>query len=130
MDDQLTQSAQSGEWVAHFPRALGVLVILATVVAGMVPGLWYYSSQRANYIDRSVADAEVLLAFTDSYVGTYADVVSQHGTANAPVPATFRAQALLAYNAGQGKRLHDSMAMVGVPGHKVAARAEDPRLRE
>ncbi len=119
-----------GAMNARFPRAVGLLLVLTVLGFGVLPGLWYYSVQRANYIDRSIADAEVLLAFTDSYVGTYADVVAQHGTSDAPVPATYRAQALLAYNAGRGKRLHDSMAMVGVPGHEVAVSADDPLLRK
>lgn len=103
---------------------------LAALVVAAGAGLWYHTVKRDNYIERGITDAQALLAFTASYVGTYTDVMAGHNVPDAPVPATFRARALAKYNAGEGKYFRDRIAMVGIPGHEVSTRAEDSQLRE
>jgi signal transduction histidine kinase len=112
---------RAASW-AHFLRSRSgqgfvlFLCICQLLAAGAGYGL--YAENLAGFEQQKSAEDITALRFVDAFVNEYSTLRGKLG-GNAPVPATFRAASIAAFNKAQGQSDVMSLSWVGVPGRAV-----------
>ena len=107
-----------------FVLHLGVCAMLSAAVAY---GFHHFS---VNWFVEHKSDEKVIaLRLVDAFVTNYSAIRSQFGQ-NAPVPASFRAHAIEAFNKGASDNSDFRLRSVGRPGREIVTPPTDARMAE
>jgi diguanylate cyclase (GGDEF)-like protein/PAS domain S-box-containing protein len=107
-----------------FVLHLGVCALLSAAVGY---GFHYFS---LNWFVAHRSDEKIIaLRLVDAFVNNYSALRSQLGP-NAPVPASFRAHAIEAFNKGAGDNSDFRLRSVGRPGREILTPPTDARMAE
>ena len=105
------------------------LVCVLALVAGIGTAMAYYVHGRSSYKERKAEEKSAVIQLVSAFVSTY----SQHRISDQkykmPVPATFRANALDAFNEAQKSNDATIVEMVGIPGFEIKNRAKDEHAK-
>ena len=103
---------------------LGVCAMLSAAVAY---GFHYFS---LNWFVEHKSDEKIIaLRLVDAFVTNYSAIRSQFGQ-NAPVPASFRAHAIEAFNKRASDNSDFRLRSVGRPGREIVTPPTDARMAE
>jgi diguanylate cyclase (GGDEF)-like protein/PAS domain S-box-containing protein len=101
------------------------LSLCAALSVAMGCGFYYFS---VNWFKEHKSNEEIAaLRLVDAFVTNYSAVRSQFGEA-APVPASFRAHAIEAFNKQNGNNSEFRLASVGRPGREILTPPTDVRM--
>jgi diguanylate cyclase (GGDEF)-like protein/PAS domain S-box-containing protein len=103
---------------------LGVCAILSAAVGW---GFHYFSVNW--FVEHKSNEKIIALRLVDAFVTNYSVVRSKFGQ-DAPVPATFRAHAIEAFNKGAGDNSDFRLRSVGRPGREIRTPPADIRMAE
>ena len=111
--------------VTHFAIAL----VIGLVLGGAVTATYYYLGW-SDLVESRAREKENLLRLTSAFVGAYSDIRSSALDKGAPVPATFRAHAIGAFNESAPDSEAMRVAMVGFPGRSIKTEPLDAEMAE
>ncbi len=111
--------------VTHFAMAL----LIGLALGGAVTAT-YYNLGWSNLLEVKAREKADLLRLTSAFVGTYSDIRSSSLDKGAPVPATFRAHAIAAFNKSAPDSETMRVAMVGFPGRAIETEPLDAEMAE
>ncbi len=103
------------------------LSICAVLSVAVGYGFYYFSLNW--FKDHKSAEKITALQLVDAFVANYAAIRSQFGE-SAPVPASFRAHAIEAFNKQNGDNSDFRLRAVGMPGREIATPPTDGRMAE
>src|SRR5579872_6629068 len=103
------------------------LGICAALAVGVACGFYYLSLNW--FIQHKSSEKITALQLVDAFVTNYSAIRSQLGQA-APVPASFRAHAIEAFNKQNGDNSEFRLASVGRPGREIVTAPTDARMAE
>jgi diguanylate cyclase (GGDEF)-like protein/PAS domain S-box-containing protein len=103
------------------------LSICAVLSVAVGYGFYYFSLNW--FKDHKSAEKITALQLVDAFVANYAAIRSQFGE-SAPVPASFRAHAIEAFNKQNGDNSDFRLRSVGMPGREIATPPTDGRMAE
>jgi diguanylate cyclase (GGDEF)-like protein/PAS domain S-box-containing protein len=103
------------------------LSICAVLSVAVGYGFYYFSLNW--FKDHKSAEKITALQLVDAFVANYAAIRSQFGE-GAPVPASFRAHAIEAFNKQNGDNSDFRLRSVGMPGREIATPPTDGRMAE
>jgi diguanylate cyclase (GGDEF)-like protein/PAS domain S-box-containing protein len=103
---------------------LGVCAILSAAVAY---GFHYFSLNW--FVEHKSSEKIIALRLVDAFVTNYSAVRSKFGQ-DAPVPASFRAHAIEAFNKRAGDNSDFRLRSVGRPGREIVTPPTDARMAE
>jgi signal transduction histidine kinase/DNA-binding response OmpR family regulator len=109
--------------VTHFAIALLIGLVLGAAVTGT-----YYYLGWSTLVESKAKEKANVLRLTSAFVSTYSDVRSTAADNDAPVPATFRAHAIEAFNESAPDAEAIRVAMVGFPGRSIKTEPLDPAM--
>ena len=112
---------QTARWANFFGSRSGQLFILFLCVCQLLAagiGYGFYASSVAWFKEHKSQEKITALQLVEAFVSNYAALRSQLG-ANAPVPATFRADAIAAFNKAHGDSSEFNLMWVGVRGREI-----------
>jgi diguanylate cyclase (GGDEF)-like protein/PAS domain S-box-containing protein len=103
------------------------LSVCAALSVTVAYGFYYFS---LNWFEEHKSREKIIaLQLVDSFVTNYSAVRSQFGK-DAPVPATFRAHAIEAFNKQNGDNSDFRLASVGRPGREILTAPTDARMAQ
>src|SRR5579872_6419468 len=103
---------------------LGICAVLSVAVGY---GFHYFS---LNWFKEYKSGEKIIaLQLVDAFVTNYSAIRSQFGE-NAPVPASFRAHAIEAFNKRNGDNADFRLRAVGMPGREILTPPTDDRMAE
>ncbi|HEX7967172.1 MAG TPA: ATP-binding protein [Stellaceae bacterium] len=111
--------ARSGEGIMFF--AFCVVSALLSAVLGYVS----YQSTINNFMRDKVHENQTAFELVEAFVATYSRMTADAGAGQLPLPQTFRAHAINAFNQFRSADEAMSMALVGVPGRELSTTAPD-----
>jgi PAS domain S-box-containing protein len=82
-------------------------------------GYGFYASNLSWFKEHKSEEKVTALQLVDAFVNTYASLRTQLSADKAPVPATFRADAITAFNQAHGEESIFNLQMVGFPGREI-----------
>jgi diguanylate cyclase (GGDEF)-like protein/PAS domain S-box-containing protein len=101
------------------------LSICAALSVAVGYGFYYFS---LNWFEHQKSGEKIIaLQLVDAFVANYSAIRSQFGQ-DAPVPATFRAHAIEAFNKQNGDNSDFRLRSVGLPGREIATPPTDARM--
>jgi diguanylate cyclase (GGDEF)-like protein/PAS domain S-box-containing protein len=101
------------------------LGICATLSVGVGYGFYYFS---LNWFKEHKSSEKIIaLQLVDAFVTNYSAIRSQFGK-DAPVPASFRAHAIEAFNKQNGQNSEFRLASVGRPGREILTGPSDEKM--
>jgi diguanylate cyclase (GGDEF)-like protein/PAS domain S-box-containing protein len=103
------------------------LSICAVLSVAVGYGFYYFSLNW--FKDHKSGEKITALQLVDAFVANYAAIRSQFGE-SAPVPASFRAHAIEAFNKQNGDNSDFRLRAVGMPGREIATPPTDGRMAE
>src|SRR5579864_329729 len=103
------------------------LGICAALAVGVACGFYYLSLNW--FIQHKSSEKITALQLVDAFVTNYSAIRSQLGQA-APVPASFRAHAIEAFNKQNGDSSEFRLASVGRPGREIVTAPTDARMAQ
>jgi diguanylate cyclase (GGDEF)-like protein/PAS domain S-box-containing protein len=103
------------------------LSICAVLSVAVGYGFYYFSLNW--FKDHKSGEKITALQLVDAFVANYAAIRSQFGE-SAPVPASFRAHAIEAFNKQNGDNSDFRLRSVGMPGREIATPPTDGRMAE
>lgn len=109
-------------------RAFLLYLGLCGALSAAVGGGFYYASLNW-FVAHKSEEKVTALQLVDAFVTAYSSIRSQLG-ANAPVPATFRAHSLDAFNKQRDADDVFRLRWVGRPGREIKTAPADPRMAE
>ena len=107
-----------------------VLICALAALLACIVGFGYYNLATDQYKSNRRAGNTAVLALVDAFFSTYSDIRSQAAVPELPVPATFRAHALEAFNRNRSSSDAIRLTMVGYPGREIRTKATDENMRE
>lgn len=107
-----------------FVLHLGICAVLSVVVGC---GFYYFSLNW--FKDHKSSEKIIALQLVDAFVANYSAIRSQFGQ-DAPVPASFRAHAIEAFNKRSGDNSDFRLRSVGMPGREISTPPSDRRMAE
>src|SRR6202158_2667525 len=99
---------------------------LCAALSGTV-GYWFYHFSLNWYKEHKSSEKIIALQLVDAFVTNYSAIRAQFGT-NAPVPASFRAHAIEAFNKQNGDNSDFRLASVGRPGREIVTPPTDAQM--
>src|ERR1700736_4036287 len=109
-------------------RAFLLHLGLCAVLSAVVGCGFYYAS--LNWFKQHKSEEKIpALRLVDAFVTNYSAVRSQFGT-SAPVPATFRAHSIEAFNKQRGADEAFRLRWVGRPGREIATAPADAAMAD
>jgi diguanylate cyclase (GGDEF)-like protein/PAS domain S-box-containing protein len=109
-------------------RALLLHLGLCAVLSAAVGCGFYYAS--LNWFKEHKSEEKIIaLRLVDAFVTNYSAIRSQFGT-SAPVPATFRAHSIDAFNKQRGAKDDFHLRWVGRPGREIATAPGDAQTAD
>ena len=109
-------------------RILIIYLGLAGGISATVAS-YFYASSRATFIAQKVEEKATTLQLVDAFVTTYSRERSKFGP-NAPVPATFRAHSIDAFNKQLGADSPFILRWVGRQGRQIATPPVDADMAQ
>src|SRR5579872_5474006 len=103
------------------------LGICAALAVGVACGFYYLSLNW--FIQHKSSEKITALQLVDAFVTNYSAIRSQLGQ-KAPVPASFRAHAIEAFNKQNGDNMEFRLASVGRPGREIVTAPSDAQMAE
>ena len=103
--------ARSGQWFVLY------LCFCQLLAAGV--GYGFYASNVGWFKEHKSEEKITALQLVDAFVNTYSALRTQLSAGNAPVPASFRADAIGAFNLAHGADSIFDLQMVGFPGREI-----------
>ena len=101
---------------------LGICAVLSVTVAF---GFYYFSLDW--FKEHKGSEKVIALRLVDAFVANYSAIRSQFGK-DAPVPASFRAHAIEAFNKQNGDNSDFRLASVGRPGREILTPPSDAEM--
>src|SRR5580700_10899149 len=101
------------------------LCICATLSVGVGYGFYYFSLNW--FQDHKSSEKITALQLVDAFVTNYSAIRSQFGE-GAPVPASFRAHAIEAFNKQNGDNSDFRLRSVGMPGREITTPPTDDQM--
>src|ERR1700754_2621132 len=98
-------------------RILFIYLVLAGVISAAVAS-YFYTSSLKTFIAQKADEKATTLQLVDAFVTNYSRLRSQFGE-KAPVPATFRAHSIEAFNKQLGENSTFVLRWVGRPGRQI-----------
>jgi len=117
-------------WAHFFGSRAGqgfILFLCASQLLAAGAGYGLYTENLSWFQEHKSAEKITALRLVDAFVNDYANLRTQLG-AKAPVPATFRADAIAAFNKAQGDSEELRLLWVGVPGRAIKAAPLDDEM--
>jgi signal transduction histidine kinase len=113
--------ARFARWAHFFGSRSGqgfilYLIICQLLAAGV--GYGFYSASLSWFKEHKSEEKVTALQLVDAFVNNYATLRTQLSS-NAPVPATFRADSIAAFNKAHGQLNEFNLVMVGVQGREI-----------
>ncbi|HEX4194471.1 MAG TPA: DUF3365 domain-containing protein, partial [Stellaceae bacterium] len=93
------------------------LCLCQLLAAGV--GYGFYASNLSWFKEHKSEEKVTALQLVDAFVNTYASLRAQLSADKASVPATFRADAIIAFNKAHGDDSIFNLQMVGFPGREI-----------
>jgi PAS domain S-box-containing protein len=103
--------SRSGQWFILY------LCFCQLLAAGV--GYGFYVSNLSWFNEHKSEEKVTALHVVDAFVNTYAALRTQLSASSAPVPATFRADAISAFNRALGDDSTFNLQMVGFPDRQI-----------
>ncbi len=103
------------------------LSICAVLSVAVGYGFYYFSLNW--FKDHKSSEKITALQLVDAFVANYSAIRSQFG-GDAPVPASFRAHAIEAFNKRNGDNAEFRLRSVGMPGREISTPPTDGRMAE
>jgi diguanylate cyclase (GGDEF)-like protein/PAS domain S-box-containing protein len=103
------------------------LSICAVLSVAVGYGFYYFS--LSWFKDHKSSEKITALQLVDAFVTNYSAIRSQFGE-DAPVPASFRAHAIEAFNKRNGDNSDFRLRSVGMPGREISTPPTDDRMAE
>ena len=103
--------SRSGQWFILY------LCFCQLLAAGI--GYGFYASNLSWFKEHKSEEKVTALQLVDAFVNTYSALRTQLSASNAPVPASFRANAIGAFNLAHGDDSTFNLQMVGFPGREI-----------
>ena len=103
------------------------LSICAVLSVAVGCGFYYFSLNW--FKDHKSSEKITALQLVDAFVANYSAIRSQFGE-GAPVPASFRAHAIEAFNKQNGDNSDFRLRSVGMPGREISTPPTDSRMAE
>ena len=103
---------------------LGICAVLSIAV-----GYGFYSFSLNWFKDHKSSEKVTALQLVDAFVANYSAIRSQFGE-SAPVPASFRAHAIDAFNKRNGDNSEFRLRSVGMPGREISTPPTDRRVAQ
>jgi methyl-accepting chemotaxis protein len=119
-----------GTFIRFFRSKAGRILIVYLGLAGGISAIvasYFYSSSLATFIAQKVDEKATTLKLVDAFVTNYSRLRSQFGP-KAPVPATFRAHSIDAFNKDLGPDSTFLLRWVGREGRHIATPPVDPEM--
>jgi PAS domain S-box-containing protein len=91
-------------------------------------GFGFYASNLSWFKEHKSEEKITALQLVDAFVNTYAALRAQLSANDAPVPATYRAQSIDAFNKAHGTESIFNLQMVGFPGREIKNVALDAAM--
>ncbi len=107
-----------------------VFIGALSALLACIVGFGYYNLAIDQYKSNRRAANTAVLAVVDAFFSTYSDIRNQAAGSELPVPATFRAHALEAFNRNRSTNDAIRLTMVGYPGREIRTKATDENMRE
>ncbi|MGY8719514.1 MAG: c-type heme family protein [Verrucomicrobiia bacterium] len=107
-----------------------ILIAAICVFIALGAGFGFRYLSVEHYKSNRLAEKSTVLAVVDAFFSTYATLRSTEKDSTLPVPATFRAHALEAFNESRKGDDSISLNMVGFPGREIRIAATDDHMRE
>jgi signal transduction histidine kinase len=82
-------------------------------------GYGFYASNLSWFKEHKTEEKVTALQLVDAFVNTYTAMRAQLSASNAPVPATFRADSIAAFNKAHGDDSLFDLRWVGFPGREI-----------
>jgi PAS domain S-box-containing protein len=114
--------SRSGQWFILY------LCFCQLLAAGV--GYGFYASNLSWFKEHKSEEKITALQLVDAFVNTYAAVRTQLSASNAPVPASFRANAIGAFNRAHGVDSTFNLQAVGFPGREIKTPPVDDAMAE
>ncbi|HSM40578.1 MAG TPA: response regulator [Afifellaceae bacterium] len=111
--------------VTHFAIALMIGLLLGAAVTGT-----YYYIGWTTLVESKTKEKANILRLTSAFVSTYSEQLSSITGGEAPVPATFRAHAIEAFNRSAPDADAIRVAMVGFPGRSIRTEPLDADMAQ
>src|SRR4051812_28240552 len=99
-------------------RFLILYLVLAAGISAAVAS-YFYNTSLQTFLAQKTSEKATALKLVDAFVTTYSRLRSQFG-ANAPVPATFRAQSIDSFNKELGSNSAFLLRWVGRRNRQIA----------
>jgi methyl-accepting chemotaxis protein len=109
-------------------RILVVYLLLAGAISAAVAS-YFYTSSLNTFVAQKVEEKANVLQLVDAFVTNYSRLRSQFGD-NAPVPATFRAHSIEAFNKQLGETSPFVLRWVGRPGRHITTPPVDTAMAD
>ena len=103
--------SRSGQWFILY------LCLCQLLAAGV--GYGFYASNLGWFKEHKSEEKITALQLVDAFVNTYSALRTQLSARDAPVPASFRANAIGAFNLAHGDDSIFNLQMVGLPGREI-----------
>src|SRR5690349_13933870 len=103
--------SRSGQWFILY-------LCFCQLLAGGV-GYGFYASNLSWFKEHMSEEKITALQLVDAFVNTYSAMRTQLSASNAPVPASFRANAIGAFNLAHGADSTFNLQAVGFPDHEI-----------
>lgn len=111
----------------NFTKILLLTVVILSGLIGSVVGFSYYKSNIQTFQERTTEEKNTIFDLTGAFISTYGELKNKpgnRGNNSLPVPATFRANALEAFNKTRSDRGATEVEMVGIPGLAIKNNAK------
>jgi len=105
-------------------------VVSLALILGAIMGFGYYQLSWSLLQDSKTKEKATILRLTDAFVTTYSGVRSSAFNKEAPVPATYRAHSIEAFNRNAPRGDAISVVMVGFPGRSIKTEPLDEQMAE
>ncbi|HWE74892.1 MAG TPA: ATP-binding protein [Stellaceae bacterium] len=104
------------------------LCLCQLLAAGI--GYGFYASNLSWFKEHKSEEKVTALQLVDAFVNTYASLRTQLSADKASVPATFRADAIAAFDKAHGDDGIFNLQMVGFPGREIKTPPLDPAMAD
>ncbi len=116
--------ARCGHFLGSRSGHAFVLFLSLSLIVSASVGYGFYASNLSWFKQNKSEEKITALRLVDAFVNEYAALRAQLST-TAPVPASFRADAIAAFNQANGGNSEFNLIMVGVPGREIKTKPTD-----
>jgi signal transduction histidine kinase len=107
-----------------------IIFLCVSQLFAAVIGYGFYASNLSWFKEHKSEEKVTALRLVDAFVNNYASQRAKLSTTSAPVPATFRADSIAAFNKSQGGSNEFNLMWVGVPDRAIKTGPLDDAMAE